>query len=408
MGRTVLISGASVAGPVLAYWLSRLGFTPTVVERTPRVRLGTGGHAVDLFGPAVEVVDRMGLLDPVEAARTRTDEIRIVRAGGRYTDVRMADLVAGLTEDRHVEIMRGELAGILHGAVRDDVEHLFGDAIHTLDQDPDGVDVTFEHGPPRRFDLVVGADGLHSGVRGLAFGAESRFSRFLGGYLAAFTLPGADLEPGRMLLHNAVDRLAGLYPVWQTGEARAVFLFRAGPDVAPDHRDVEAQRWLLRRVFATDGWEVPRLLDAADHAADFYLDSISQIRMDSWTRGRVTLVGDAGYSPGPAVGGGTTIAAVGAYVLAHQLAAHPDDHAAGLRGYEHAMRELVVSSREIGPAVMKTLVPRSRAQVALTAPLTSLVTRLPAGLRRRLLAARSGPLRVLGSMALPEVGVGAG
>src|SRR4051812_47035662 len=172
MARTVLISGASVAGPITAFWLRRLGFTPTVVERTPRPRLGLGGHAVDLFAGAVDVIERMGLLARVEAARTGTDTVEVVRPGRRPVVVPMAAITSGLTTGRHIEIMRGELACILHESVRDEVEHLFGDEVVALDDGPDGADVTFAHAAPRRFDLVIGADGLHSGIRGLVFGAE--------------------------------------------------------------------------------------------------------------------------------------------------------------------------------------------------------------------------------------------
>jgi 2-polyprenyl-6-methoxyphenol hydroxylase-like FAD-dependent oxidoreductase len=400
MGRTVLVSGASIAGPVVAYWLARAGFTPTVVERTPAVRGGTGGHAVDLFGASVDVVEWMGLLPAVRAARTRTESIRFVRPGRRPVDVGLAGLVEGLTDDRHVEVMRGELAELFHRAVRDDVEHLFGDSVRTLHDDGDGVDVTFDHAPPRRFDLVVGADGLHSLVRRLTFGDDAAHRHHLGGYLAAFTLPGDGMVPGQMVTHLAVDRLVGTYPVWQTGAARALFLFRRSTELRFDHRDVDEQRRLLREVYADATDEVARLVAAADDAADFYLDAISQIRLDTWSRGRVGLVGDAGYSPGPAVGGGTTTAVIGAYVLAHRLATCPD-HRSAFRAYQDDLRDLVLRSRALGPSVMRTIVPRSRARVALVPSLTKLVVSMPAGLRRRLLAAGNRPVRELGRITLP-------
>lgn len=393
----VLISGASVAGPVLAFWLRRFGFTPTIVERTAALRGGTGGHAVDLFSGAVDVVDRMGLLSPIQEARTRTETVRFQRSGRRPVDVPMAKLIEGVTDRRHVEVMRGELAQILHGAIRDDVEFLFGDSITALDDDGAGVDVTFGHAEPRRFDLVVGADGLHSNVRALAFGPERDHRLYLGGYLAAFTMPGGDQVPGRMVNHLTVNRLAASYPVWQTGEARALFLFRRAEELRYDRHDVGEQRRLLKAEYAGAG--VDHMLDAADDAPDFYLDDISQIRLDTWSRGRVTLVGDAGYSPGPAVGGGTTIAAVGAYLLAHHLATH-DDHTAAFRAYENEMRPYVLRSRDVAPRIMRTFVPGSRAQVALIPALTKLLVSAPLGLRRRLLTA-SSPLRVLGEITLP-------
>jgi 2-polyprenyl-6-methoxyphenol hydroxylase-like FAD-dependent oxidoreductase len=395
----VLVSGAGIAGPTLAYWLHRSGFRTTVVERAPSVRRGWGGHAVDLFGPAVEITERMGLLPQVQEARTRTGLMSLVRPGKPAVDVDLARIATAVS-DRHVEIMRGELAAILHEATRDDVEYVFGDGIRGLAQHDDGVEVTFHHGGPRRFDLVVGADGLHSAVRRLAFGDESRFRRYIGGYLAVHTVPDHLRRPGRMLVHLAPGRMAATYPVRQTGQARAAFLFRRAREL-DDDRDPAAQRQLLRQVYGGDGGEVPRLLAGLDRADDFYFDSISQIVMDRWTDGRVALVGDAGYSPGPAVGGGTSVAMIGAYVLADALDRCGVGHGKALDHYTRAMREVVLRSRDLGPAMMRTLIPATAWQVSLTVRATQLFARLPAAARRRLLARRGGPAAVLESVALP-------
>jgi 2-polyprenyl-6-methoxyphenol hydroxylase-like FAD-dependent oxidoreductase len=210
----VLIFGASVAGPTLAYWLHRYGFRVTVVERTPSLRRGWGGHAVDLFGPAVEVVERMGILPQVLEARTRTGSISLARPGKPPVEVDFARLVAAVA-DRHVEIMRGELAAILHRVTRDHVDYVFGDSIRGLAQDDRGVEVTFERGRSRRFDLVVGADGLHSTVRQVVFGDEVRFRRWIGGYLAVYTVPDYLNLQGRMLTYLTPGKLAAAYPVRQ-------------------------------------------------------------------------------------------------------------------------------------------------------------------------------------------------
>src|SRR5439155_13815919 len=324
------------AGPTLASWLRRPGFTPTVVERAPTLRKGLGGHAADLFGPSFAIAGWMGVLPQVQAARTRLETISLERPGRPAVDIDFRRLIAGVS-DRHVEIMRGELVSILYEATRDDVEYVFGDSIRALDQHGDGVDVTFEHAAPRRFDMVVRADGLHSTVRALAFVEEAPFMRYIGGYLAVFTLPNYLGLAGRTVGYLAPDRTVGMYPVRQpdrsgprgfalrprpvADHARALFLFRRAERFAYDHRDVEQQKRLLRQEYAGVGWHVPRLLDEMERATDFYFDSISQVVMDTWSRGRVTLVGDAGYSPGPAVGGGTTLAVVGAYVLAGELLA---------------------------------------------------------------------------------------
>jgi 2-polyprenyl-6-methoxyphenol hydroxylase-like FAD-dependent oxidoreductase len=397
---TVLVSGAGVAGPVVAYWLRRCGFRPTIVERRPALGLGDGGHAVDLFGAAVEVIERMGLLDAVHAARTRTVALSLIRPGRRPVDVDMSALVTGVSS-RHVEILRGDLVNVLHGATRDDVEYMFGDAVTGLTDSEGGVEVTFAHGPPRRFDLVVGADGLHSGIRRLVFGNVPE--HFLGGYLGVFTVPYEIRPRGRMLGYSAVDRTVGVYEVGGDGRARALFMFRSADELDYDHRDSARQRQLLRTAFAGLGWDVPRLLEALDTADDFYFDAISQIRMPSWSRGRVTLVGDAGYCPGPAVGGGTSLAVVGAHVLAAELAASRGDHAAGFLAYERAMAETVRQSRRIGPSVLRTLVPRTRAQVWAIPHVLRLLSWLPLPLRRALTSYGGGPAKMLDSVVLTDM-----
>jgi 2-polyprenyl-6-methoxyphenol hydroxylase-like FAD-dependent oxidoreductase len=405
--RDVLVVGASVAGPTLAYWLRRYGFNPTVVERTPSLRAGLGGHAVDLFGPAVDVAERMGVLSQVVDARTQTEVLSFLRPGKRAVDVNMDQLTAGVS-DRHVEVMRGELASILYEATRAEVEYLFGDTIRTIEETPDAVEVTFERTAPRRFGLVVGADGLHSIVRRLVFGDERQFLHYIGGYFGVFTVPNYLNLDGRMALHTTPGRVVGMYPVRQTGEARAGFLFRREQPFVYDHRDKEQQKALLRQVYAGEGWEVPRLLAELDHAQDLYFDSISQVIMNEWSRGRVTLVGDAGYSPGPAVGGGTTIAMVGAYVLAGELSRAGGDPAVALPRYDAAMRELVRRARKLGTTTMRTLIPATPAQVRLMIGMMRVVPRLPAALQRRVWALQSTAAGALDSVAVEDYDVTTG
>jgi 2-polyprenyl-6-methoxyphenol hydroxylase-like FAD-dependent oxidoreductase len=304
--------------------------------------------------------------------------------------------------ERHVEIMRGELAKIIYEASRNDIEYVFGDSISSLEETQQGVDVTFDHGSPQTFDLVIGADGLHSTTRRLAFGAEHRFLHFLGGYLAVFSVPNyLDLHQ-RMLGFGAVGRTAGIYPVYGSDQARVLLLWRTPTLHDYDRHDVTAQRRLINNLYGDMGWEVPRILAELETADDLYLDSISTIVMDTWTRGRVTLAGDAGYSPGAAVGGGTSLAVVGAYVLASELAVSRGDRFHGLTAYELVLRPAVRQSQRIGPAVMKTLIPSSRPQVWAMAQVIRLLPRLPGPARRLLTSFGGGPAAMLDAVALRD------
>jgi 2-polyprenyl-6-methoxyphenol hydroxylase-like FAD-dependent oxidoreductase len=400
-GARVLISGASVAGPVLAYWLHRFGFRPTVAERTEALRFGSGGHAIDLFGPALQIVEWMGVLPEVQDAGTHTEIISFIRERHRPVDV-AAELMSEGVSQRHVEIMRGELAKIIYEVGRDDIEYVFGNSISSLEQTEQDVEVRFRHGSPQTFDLVIGADGLHSITRQLAFGEEYQFLHFLGGYFAVFTVPNyLDLHQ-RMLGYGDVDRTAAIYPVQGTDEARVLLLWRTPTQHDYDRHDVKAQRRLVSALFGGMGWEVPRMLAELENADDLYLDSISTIVMDSWTRGRITLVGDAGYSPGPAVGGGTSLAVVGAYVLASELAAASGDHARGLAAYERILRPAVQQSQRIGPDVMKTLIPGSRLQLWAMAQAIRLLPRLPRPIRRALTNYGGGPAAMLDAVQLRD------
>jgi 2-polyprenyl-6-methoxyphenol hydroxylase-like FAD-dependent oxidoreductase len=373
--RRILISGASIAGPTLAWWLHRRGFRPTVVERAPAPR--DGGQAVDLRGAAREVADRMGILPAIRRAHTGTRGMALVDAANR----RLASMPADLLGDSggaiaELEILRGDLVGILHAATRDQVEYLFDDAIAGIAQGEDGVEVSFERGPARAFDLVVGADGLHSGVRALAFGEEARFVHDLGGYLATFTTTTRLELDGWELFYSVPGRTVGLYPLTAPGRAKALFYFAAPPQ-AYDRGDLAEQRRLLAGAFAGQAWEVPRLLAAMGDAPDFYLDRVSQVRMDRWSAGRVALVGDAAHSPSPMSGMGTSLALVGAYVLASELAAAAGEHATALARYEQRLRPYVRHCRQQARAARGFLLPTSRTRIWTRTQFLRLLPHLP-------------------------------
>lgn len=394
----VLISGASVAGPVLAHWLHRYGFAVTVVERAPTLRK-TGGHAVDLFRPAMDIAEKMGVLPQIQAAATGTSRMTVYREGvAKPVEVDLGK-VFGATSDRHVEVMRDDLSEIFYDASREGVEYVFDDSITSIADD--GL-VTFERGAPRRFDLVVGADGLHSNVRRLVFGEEAGMTAWVGAYLAVLTLPNyLDLRDS-FLAYLGVGRTAGLYSAHNLDDARAVFLFRTERELDYHHRDVERQKQLLREAFADMGGEVPRWLEELDRTPAFYFDSITQLRMDTWSRGRVTLVGDAGHCPGPAVGGSTSLAVLGAYVLAGELAEAGGDPAVAYPAYERELAEIVRRSRAFALGAAKTLIPTSKLGISALLNGARLVSALPAGVSRALAKLNSRGVRMHDAMVVKD------
>ncbi|RZU16190.1 2-polyprenyl-6-methoxyphenol hydroxylase-like FAD-dependent oxidoreductase [Kribbella rubisoli] len=391
----ILISGASVAGPVLAYWLTKYGFDVTVVERAPVLRK-TGGHAVDLFRPAVDISEEMGVLPRIEERATGTDRMTLYRDGVRRPVRVDLSKVFGGTSDRHLEVLRDDLSEIYYDAC-DGAEYMFDDSITAIS--PDG-EVEFENAARRRFDLVIGADGLHSNVRRIVFGEESQYSSFIGAYLGVLTLPNAAGLDGEMVIHTGIGRTAGIYGARHIEDARALFLFRSERELDYHHRDVPRQKELLRAAFDGMDPEVDGWLGELDRTPAFYFDSITQLRMPTWSRGRVTLVGDAAYCPGPAVGGSTTLAVVGAYVLAGELARAGGDHERAYPAYEDAMTAHVTASRAVALSAAKTLIPTSRLAMAGLAHGARLISTLPSAPSRALLRLTTKSARVYNSMTV--------
>lgn len=383
----ILISGAGVAGPVLAYWLEFYGFRPTIVERASSPRR-TGGHAVDLFGPAVEIAERMGLSDQLAQRRTGNRRIEMSWGNGTRTVDMDVDRVAALTSDRNVEIMRDDLTELLFDATPG-AEYRFSDSIAALTEHDENVEVTFDSGERRRFDLVIGADGLHSAVRRLAFGPESDYARFIGAHLAVYSLPDLGGPRGTVRMYMGPGRLVAFYPVRGSDEMRAVFVACTEQELDYHYRDVARQRQLVRESFFDLPWHVPHLLAELDDADPFYFDSITQVEMPSWSRGRVALVGDAAYSPGPAVGGGTSLAMLGAYQLAGQLATAHGDFREGFARYEQALAPQVENARGFGRAAVAKLAPNSPGRIWANIQVARLLSVVPGPLLRRL--ARNRP-----------------
>lgn len=335
----ILVSGASVAGTAAAYWLGRHGYSVTVVERHPGLR--PGGQAIDVRGPALTVLERMALRAAADQHRTRIRGSSVVDGDGNEVSRDTESTpTGGLIASPDIELLRDDLIELLYEATRLDAEYVFDDSIAALDDDGGAVAVSFERGPVRSFDLVIGADGLHSNVRRLVFGAEEQFIERLGTHAAIFTVPNfLDLDYWQMW-HYGESTMAGVYSARANSEARAMLGFM-DTELRIDSRDTAAQFAELERRMAGEGWVRPQLLEYMRGAPDFYFDEMSQIKMDHWSKGRVALVGDAGYCCSPLSGQGTSVALLGAYILAGELAAAGDDYALGFANYHKEFHDYV-------------------------------------------------------------------
>lgn len=382
--RTVLISGGGIAGSTLAHWLARHGFHPTVVERSTGLR--SSGSPVDVKGPAVDVAEQMGVMERLREAGTGTEGLTFVNATGRQVGRISMRAMQGTAGSREVELPRGDLATILHEASQGDAEYLWDDSIAALDQDEHGVDVTFDRSGPRRFDLVIGADGLHSNVRRLAFGPESEFLRHMGMYVATTPLDSPPENRQEVFMYNIPGRAVAIHP--SRGAELAFFAFRSAALPDFDHRDTAQHKRLLAAAYADASWRVPELLDRVRAAQDLYFDSVSQVRLPNWSQGRVAVLGDAA-SCVSLFGDGSTLAIAGAHTLAGELATSPGDHKSAFRRYETRHRHLVDPRQQNLKAVAALLIPATRAGILARNLATRLspVVAAAGGLRRSARAA---------------------
>jgi 2-polyprenyl-6-methoxyphenol hydroxylase-like FAD-dependent oxidoreductase len=329
--KRVLISGASIAGPALAHWLHRYGYEVTVAELAPEIR--GGGQSVDFKGPVHHtVLTRMGILDAVKDAHVENEDGFLVNAEGRKIGT-----VPGAFAGGEINVPRGDLARIVHDLTAESCEYLFGNSITSLTETADGVEATFTNAAPRTFDLVVGADGMHSNTRALAFGPESDYVSHLGYYYVLAKINAGDDD----LMYNEPGRMAAL----GGPKAPAFFVFASDP-LPPARDNVDVQKQQVVAAYAGGGWRLPELMAALPDAEEFYMDSISRATLDHYSRGRVVLLGDAAY--GNALGGfGTGLALVGAYVLAGEIAKADGDHTSAFAHYEARFRDYASVSQKV-------------------------------------------------------------
>ncbi|MEU6530995.1 FAD-dependent monooxygenase [Streptomyces sp. NPDC046928] len=394
--RRVLISGASIAGPTLAYWLDRYGFDVTVLEKAAAVR--GGGYAIDIRGTAREVVDRMGLLPRLRKAHVDTRRISFLDAAGDIVGAVRPEQLTGGERGQDLEVRRGDLADALYAPLRDRVEFLFGDSIATLDDDGDAVHVVLESGTHRTFDLVIGTDGLHSNTRRLVFGPEEPFHRYLGHVFAGFTLPNELGLSHEAYIWSEPGRSAVLYAYEPSEPVHGFLTFVRDTPPFEAFRDPRAQRDLVASRFPEQVWQVPQLVAAMRSSDDLFFDIVSQIHMPSWSHGRVALAGDAAHATSFLSGQGSSVALIGAYVLAGELASHAD-HADAFAAYERRMRPFAQDNQALASGGGTIVTPTTRAQL----DARNALLRDPEAMARELSTAEAETRRAThSSLTLPE------
>lgn len=354
--KTVLISGAGIAGPTLAFWLKRGGFEPTLLECAPGLR--SGGYVVDFWGLGYDIAEQMGLTDAIERVGYHMREMRIVDEGGSRTAGFGTRVFAELTGGRFVTLARSDLSRLLFDKVAGVIETIFDDDVVALQDHADAVEVRFRNGEPRRFGLVIGADGLHSNVRRLAFGSQHRFETYLGYDVAAFEVNGyRPRDEDVYVMYNQPGRMLGRFALHND---RTLFLFVFVSDSSGAALSTAEQKAILRERFGDGSWECPRVLSELDRTESLYFDRVSQIKMERWSCGRVALVGDAAFCVSLMAGQGSALAITAAYVMAGELVKAAGRHAEAFRNYEALLRGYIGSKQKGAERFSSALAPRTR------------------------------------------------
>lgn len=366
----ILIAGMGIAGPTLAYWLARYGFDVTLVEKAPQLRMG--GYIIDFWGAGYDIAERMGILPQLEADGYHVQEVRLVNGAGHRVGGFSVDVFTRLTNGRFVSLPRGDLAATIERALPANVEKIFGDHVVELRDEGAAVQVRFEHAGSRAYDLVIGADGLHSEIRRLAFGAQSQFERYLGYQVAAAELRGYPHRDELVyMMRTEVGQQVGRFTM--RGDRTLVLFIFADPSGDAAAHDLAAQKAILTRRFEHSGWECKDILAAVQSVDSLYFDRVSQIHMPRWSKGRVALIGDAGFAVSLLAGQGSALAMIAAYVLAGELAAARGDHERAFAAYQQRLGDFIARKQDAALRFAGSFAPRSRLRLFVRNQMTKLL-----------------------------------
>jgi 2-polyprenyl-6-methoxyphenol hydroxylase-like FAD-dependent oxidoreductase len=354
--RDILISGAGIAGVALAYWLKKFGFQPTIIEVSPQLR--EGGYAIDFMGAGYDVAEKMGILPQLEKVDIHISKLAFVDKNNKQKGSMNYQKFKELMNNRALTLLRSDLAKTIYQTLDQDIEIIFGDTIESIAQDDETVTVTFKSGLRRTFHLLVGADGLHSVVRKLVWGNEAQFEKYYGYYTSSFTIGDFSYEGRIFSMYNTPGKQVAVYSYSKDKNA-AFFIFSAPEKLSYNYHDIDRQKEILKNQFIDAGWKCAAVLSKIDTAPDFYFDPISQIQIEKWYNGRVVLVGDAGYCPSLLSGKGSTLAMVGAYILAGELKQANGDHKEAFQQYERIFKPFIEKKQRSARSFAKSFVPKT-------------------------------------------------
>jgi 2-polyprenyl-6-methoxyphenol hydroxylase-like FAD-dependent oxidoreductase len=355
--KNVLISGAGIAGLTLAYWLKKFDFNPVIVETSPKLR--QGGYAIDFWGAGFDVAQRMNIVPDLNDADLNILEVTFIDEKGKRKGGLNYVQIKKMMKNRALTLLRSDLSKVIYDHLDKDIEIIFGDSISAIEENENGMSVTFRSGNSRSFNLVVGADGLHSQVRKLTFGNEDQFEKYYGYYTSSYTIENGIFNDTSFLTYNIPGKQAAIYSI-PGGKTATFFIFSSPQKIAYDHHDIEKEKEILKNEFEDAGWKCKELLSKIHTTPDFYFDVVSQVHMSHWSKGRVALVGDAGYCPSLLSGQGSTLAMVGAYILAGELKEANGNYATAFQQYETIFKPFIDQKQKFAQNFATSLVPKSK------------------------------------------------